>query len=160
MAFCSAQPAAIFPARNSPMPRHLPQILGRGFDDLEGPFAESSDYSLGQDRTDPTDHPGAEVFLDPLRRGGRRGLEESGLELKAMGSVRDPDAHGVYELPGRDRGHMADDRHEIALASRFHFQDREAIVLVAKRHALHRPDECLSGRRRVIRGFQEGDPID
>ena len=153
-AFCSAQPAAIFPARNSPMPDNLAQLLRLRLDDLEGLLAEGRDDALGELGADAAHHAGAEIFLDPLRRRRRRGLEEVRLELEPVRAVGDPDADGVDEFARRDRRGMADDGDEVALAARLHLQDGEAVVLIVKGHALDRADERLSGRRRVKRRGQ------
>lgn len=75
-----------------------------------------------------------------------------------MGSIGDPDAGGVDELPGRDRRDMADDWHQVALAARLHLQDGEAVVFVMKRHSLDRTDERVSGRGSVEGGLQAGGP--
>ena len=80
------------------------------------------------------------------------------MNLKPVAPVRDPDADGVDELPGRDRRDVTDDRHEITLAARLHLQDREAGVLVVERHPLDGPDERFSGRGSVDRGLQKVGP--
>ena len=85
MAFCSAQPAAIFAARNSPMPETSLQLLGARLDDFERRRAEDGDDPLGELWTDAANHPGTEIFLDSLRSRRRRGLEEIRFELQARG---------------------------------------------------------------------------
>src|SRR5579883_2565979 len=75
-------------------PTHLAQALRRAFDDVEHRLAEPAHQLLGIDRADAADHAGAEIALDPLGRGRRRGLQEPRLELLAVGAVVDPFASG------------------------------------------------------------------
>ena len=124
---------------------HLAELLRARLDDLEGPLAKRADDALGKHGAYPSHHARAEIFLDPFRRRRRRGLEKVRLELEAVGSIRDPDADGVDELPGGDRRDVPDDRHQVALAARLHLQHGEAIVLVVERHPLDGPDERFSG---------------
>src|ERR1700758_5615440 len=82
--FCSAQPAMIRSARFGPIPvtsRRAPRLL---LDDLEHGFAEGAGEGVRVDRPETADHPGAEIFLDPLDRRWRRSLQERGFELDAM----------------------------------------------------------------------------
>ena len=70
------------PAGDNPLrplrayPRHLPQPVRLLLNDVEHGVAESADELLGVDRPDAADHPGAEIFLDPLGCRRRRCLEE------------------------------------------------------------------------------------
>ena len=50
---------------------NFPQPMRLGFDDVEHLDAEGLDEFAGISRTNATDHPGAEIFFDSLRRGGR-----------------------------------------------------------------------------------------
>ena len=102
---------------------------------------ECRDDPFGEFGADTPDHARAEIFLDPLRRRRRRGLQEIRLELKPMAAVGDPDADGVDVFPGGDRRHVTDDGHEVALASRLHLQDGKAVVVVMERHPLDGTDE-------------------
>ena len=45
---------------------HLAKPIGLGLDDVEDLLPEGLDHFLGVDRSDAADHPGAEIFLDPL----------------------------------------------------------------------------------------------
>ena len=157
-AFCSAQPAAIFPARNSPMPGTSLSFSGAGLDDFECRRAEDRDDPFGELRTDAAHHAGAEVFLDALGRRRRRGLERIRLELQAVRAIGDPDADGVDEFAGRDRSGVADDGDKIAPPARLHFQDREAALLIVKRHPLDRADERFTGGSRMGLGLQDASP--
>jgi hypothetical protein len=76
MTLCSAQPATIRSARFGAYPCHLPQAVRLLLNDVEHGVAESADELLGVDRPDAADHPGAEIFLDPLGCRRRRCLEE------------------------------------------------------------------------------------
>ena len=46
--------------------RHLAKPIGLGLDDVEDLLPEGLDHLLGVDRSDAPDHPGAEIFLDPV----------------------------------------------------------------------------------------------
>ena len=46
--------------------RHLAKPIGLGLDDVEDLLPEGLDHLLGVDRPDAPDHPGAEIFLDPV----------------------------------------------------------------------------------------------
>jgi hypothetical protein len=46
--------------------RHLTEPIGRGLDDVEDLFTEGLDHLLCVNGPDAPDHPGAEIFLDPL----------------------------------------------------------------------------------------------
>jgi hypothetical protein len=70
--------------------RHLPKAIGLGLDDVEDLLPEGLDHLLGVDRPDAPDHPGAQIFLDPVDRARRRGLEKPRLELLTVGAVVDP----------------------------------------------------------------------
>ena len=70
--------------------RHLPEAIGLGLDDVEHLLSEGPDHLLGIDRPDAADHPGAQIFLDPVDRAGRRGLEKPRLELLPVGAIVDP----------------------------------------------------------------------
>ena len=82
----------------------LPQALRALLDDVEHRLAEGLDQLLGVDRADALDHARGEMLLDALQRGRRGGAEEGGLELHPVGAVVDPDAAGLDELAGADRG--------------------------------------------------------
>ena len=58
--------------------------------------------------------------------------------------------------PAGDRRDVTDDRHEVALAPRLHFQNSKSIVVVVERHPLDGPDERFSGRCGVHGRFQQG----
>jgi hypothetical protein len=70
--------------------RHLAKPIRLGLDDVEDLLPEGLDHFLGVDRSDAADHPGAEIFLDPVNRARRRGLEKPRLELLAVGAIIDP----------------------------------------------------------------------
>ena len=137
----------------------LPQLLGVGLDDFEGRLAEGADDPFGELGTDAAHHAGAEIFLDALGRRRRRRLQQIGLELQAVRAIGDPDADGVDEFAGRDRRRMADDGDEIAPPARLHLQDREAVLLVVKRHPLDGADERFTGRSGEGGGLQDAMPL-
>jgi hypothetical protein len=86
-AFCSAQPATIFPARIADA-RDFPHPFGLRLYDLEGLLAERRDNPLRKHRADAAHHAGAEVFLDALGGRRRRGPEEIRVELEPVRDAR------------------------------------------------------------------------
>jgi hypothetical protein len=64
--FCSAQASVMRLARTVPMPVTLRSPIGLGLDDVEDLLAEGLDHLLGIDRPDAADHPGAQIFLNPV----------------------------------------------------------------------------------------------
>jgi hypothetical protein len=74
-------------------------------------------------------------------------LSRSALNWRVRAIGR-PDADRVDEFSGRDRRGVADHGDEVALAPGLHLEDREAAVLVVKRHPLNRADERFAGGRR------------
>ena len=46
--------------------RHLPKPIRLGLDDVEDLLPEGLDHFLGVDGPNAADHPGAQIFLDPL----------------------------------------------------------------------------------------------
>ena len=137
---------------------NVPQLLGARLDDFERRRAEYGDDPLRQLRAYAAHHAGTEVFLNPLGRRRRRGLEEIRLELQPVGSVRDPDADGVDEFARRNRRGVADDRHKVALPPSLHFQNGETAVLIVERHPLDRADERVFGRRCIEGRLQRSKP--
>ena len=72
------------------MPSTSRRRSGSRLDDVEHLLAESAQELLGVDRPDAPDHARRKVLLDAFDRCGRRGLEEPGPELLAMGAVVHP----------------------------------------------------------------------
>ena len=68
---------------------HLAKPIRLGVDDVEDLLPEGLDHLLGKDRPDAPDHPGAQIFLDPVDRARRRGLEKPRLELLTAGAIID-----------------------------------------------------------------------
>ena len=119
------------------MPVDLAQAVRLGLDDVEHLLAERLDHLLGVDRADAADHAGAEVFLDAIDGGRRRGAHEARLELLAMGAVVDPFARCGDPLAGGDGGGVPDDGDQVAMAARLDAENAEAVL-----------------------GIMEGDPLD
>ena len=46
--------------------RHLAKPIGLGLDDVEDLVSKGLDHLLSVDRADAPDHPGAQIFLDPV----------------------------------------------------------------------------------------------
>ena len=157
-AFCSAHPAAMLPARNSPMPETSRSLAGSASITSKVFSPNARDNPFGELWADAPDHAGAEVFLDALGGRRRRRLEKVRLELQPVGPVRDPDADRVDEFARRDRRRVADDRDKIALAPRLHFEDDESAVLIVERHPLDRADERCLGLRCVVMRLQGKRP--
>ena len=61
-----------------------------------------------------------------------------------MRPIVDPSAARLHELTGADRGGMADDGDQIALATVFHPQDAEAAILVMEGDAFDEAGEVLA----------------
>jgi hypothetical protein len=83
------------------------------------------------DRPDAADHPGAEIFLDPLNRRWRCGLKERGSELDSMVAVVAPGSTRLNELAGRDHRGVAENRDQVALSASFDAEDAEAVLGLA-----------------------------
>src|SRR5207247_7552775 len=90
IAFCSAQAAVMRPARTGPMPSTSRRRSGSASMTSNTLSPEGAQELLGVDRANAADHSRGEVLLDTLSRGGRRGLEEPGFGLLAVGAVVDP----------------------------------------------------------------------
>jgi hypothetical protein len=71
-----------------------------------------------------------------------------------MGSVIDPNAARVNELPSRNRRRMSNYRDEVAFASGFHLEDGEPGLGIVERDALDRARESL--RWGGVLGFESG----
>ena len=142
-------PARADPQRTlGPDAGDLLETLGRLLDGVEHGRTERLDQLSGIDRADALDHAGAEIALDALERGRRSGLEEGGLELQPMRAVVDPDARGLDELAGADRGGGANHGHQITLATHLDPQHAKAVVGIVEGHPLDQAGESLAlGRR-------------
>ena len=151
--FCSAQPATIALGALRTDPGHLTQAARLLLDDFEHGFAEGSDQLLRVDRPDAADHPGAEIFLDPLDRGRRRRLEERRLELDAVGAVVDPASARLDELAGRDHRSVAKNCDQIALPAGLHLQNAEPVLVVMEGDALDQTGQnlCRGAHPRCLR---------
>ena len=115
----------------------LTELIGLGLDNVEDLLPKGLDHLLGVDRADAADHPGAQIFLDPVDGARGRGLEKPRLELLAVGAIVDPFARCGDPLAGGDDGGMAHDGHQIAVSARFRPEHAEAVF-----------------------GVVEGDPLD
>ena len=144
--FCSAQASVMRLARTGPMPVTSRRRSGSASIDVEHLLAEGPDQLLGVDRADAADHAGAEILLDAVDRGRRRGLQEPRLELLAMGAVVDPFARRRDPLAGGDRRRVADDGHQIAMSARLHPQNAEAVLGVVEGDPLDEAGEHFLGR--------------
>ena len=89
---------------------HLAQPFRLGLDDIENLLAERLDHLFGIDRSDASDHSGAEIFLDAVNRRRRRRAHKARFELLAMGVIVDPFTRCCNPLAGRDDGGVTDDR--------------------------------------------------
>ena len=125
---------------------HLAQAIGLRLDDVEHLLAERLDHLLGVDRADAADHPGAEIFLDAVDRGRRRGAHEARLELLAVGAVVDPFARRGDPLAGGDHRGVADDGDQVAVAARLDAENAEAVLGVVERDALDEARQNFLGR--------------
>ena len=144
--FCSAQAPVIRLARIGPMPVTSRSRSRLGLDDVEHLLAERLDHLLGVDRADAADHAGAEILLDAVDRGRRRGAHEARLELLAMGAVVDPFARRGDPFAGGDGGGVADDGDQVAVAARLDAENAEAVLGVVERDALDKARQHFLGR--------------
>ena len=112
--------------------RHLAKPIGFGLDDVEDLLAEGLDHLLGIDRPDAPDHAGAQIFLDPVDRTRRRGLEKPRPELLTVSAIVDPFAGCGDPLAGGNDGGVADDGHQIAVSARLRPQNAEAVLRVVE----------------------------
>ena len=120
------------------MPLH---VDGLALDDVENLLPEGFDHLLGIDGPDAPDHPGAEIFLDPVDRTRSRSLQKPRFELLAVGAIVDPFAGCGDPLPGRaDRG-MADDGHQVAMTARFRPEDAKAVLSIVEGDPLDKAGE-------------------
>jgi hypothetical protein len=140
-------------------PGHLPQFFGTGLDDFEGRFAENADDPLCELGTNAACHAGAEVLLDAFGRRRWGGFQQIGLELKAMRSIREPDADGMDEFAGRRSKPRGRQQPRDRVFRAPHLQDREAVLFVVKRHPLDRADERFTSRTDRSSGFQHLMPL-
>src|SRR5208282_3551771 len=120
---------------------HLAKPIGFGLDDVEDLLAEGLDHLLGVDRPDAPDHAGAQVFLDPVDRTWRRGLEKARPELLTVGAIVDPIAGCGDPLAGRDDGGVADHGHQIAMSARLRPEHAEAVLRVVESDPLDKACE-------------------
>ena len=130
--FCSAQASVMRLARTGPMPVTSRSRSGAASIVSNTLLAEGLDELLRVDGSDAGDHAGAEVLLDAVDRRRRRRLEEPGAELQSMGAVVDPLAAGGDPFACRDRGRLADHRHQVALTARLRPENAEAVLFVVE----------------------------
>ena len=140
-------------------PGYLAEAIGLLLDDVEHGFAEGPHQLLRVHRPDASDHPRAEIFLDPLNCCRCRSLEERGSELDSVRAVVDPAAARLDELAGRDHRGMAKDRDQVALPAGFDAQDAEAVLLVVECDAFDQTGQDL-GRGTGPRCFRHWDMME
>ena len=79
--------------------------------------------------------PGSQILFDAFRRGRVRGLQFVGLELLAVFPIHDPFAGGFQMFARRDRGGVADDRHQIRTPFDLHLEDRKPVLGIVVGHS-------------------------
>ncbi len=124
---------------------HLPQALRCLLDHLEHLIAEGRHELAGIDRADAADHSRAQIPLDSLGGGGRRSPQEGGLELLTVLPAVHPGTAHRHPFAGADRGGMAHDRDQVAMAAGLDAQHAEAVLGVMEGDALDRAREHLGG---------------
>jgi hypothetical protein len=87
--------------------------------------------------------PEARYFSMPSMDVGAEVLRNRGLKLLTMSAVVRPITGGRDPLAGRNRGGIADDRDEVAVASRLHPDDAKAVLGVLVGNALNQPSKHL-----------------
>src|SRR5208283_5537889 len=126
--------------------RHLAKPVRFGLDDVEDPLPKGLDHLLGVARSDAPDHAGAQVFLDPVDRTRRRGLDKARPELPTVGAIVDPFAGCGDPLAGRDDGGVADHGHQIAMSARLRPEHAEAVLGVVESDPLEKACENFLSR--------------
>ena len=131
----------------------LAQTLGRLLNDVEDRLAERARELGGVDRADAADHPGAEIFLDPLQSRRRGRLEKARAKLDPVCAIVRPCSGDLHELAGGDDGRVTDNGDEVSVTARLHADHAESVVEVVKRYALDDAGQHLGGlsRHRSLR---------
>jgi hypothetical protein len=130
-------------ARFGPIPVTPPQTARLLLDDVKDGIAEGAHQLLCVNRPDAVDHTRAEILFDPLGRCRRRGLEERGSELHAVGAVIDPDSARLDELAGRDHRCVTENGDQVVLTAGFDAQHAEPVLFIVERDALDEAGEDL-----------------
>jgi hypothetical protein len=81
-------------------------------------------------------HAGGKVFLDAVERGGRRGFQEFGSELEAMGPVVVPAPARREPLAGGDGRRVTNGSHQVFVAAGLHAQNTKAVLLIVEGNPL------------------------
>lgn len=129
--FCSAQASTIRLAHGADAV-HLPQPSRLRLNHIEDLLGEGPDELLRVGGANAADHSRAEVFLDPLDRRWRGGLQEPRPVLQAVRAVVDPLASGRDPFSRRDRRGLTNDRHKVAMAARLRSENAEPVLLVVE----------------------------
>jgi len=127
-----------------PHPGNRPCRPGVVLDQVENTLAEFGDQPFGEMGADALDQPGAQVLLDAVQRGRKRGPHERGLELEAVVTVVLPAPASVDVLAGLDGRGRAEDGDEVPVTPDLHAQDAEAAVGAVEGHALNQPGKGLA----------------
>ena len=160
---CSANAAAMRPARWAPMPPTSVSRSGRLLDDLERVEAEALGQAAGQLGADAGDDAGAEELLDADQGLGGAGLVALDLELAAEPAVLDPAAAQAQRLALEDAGQGADRRRRGRAGRRAldrEPDDGEVVVVVLEDDALDRAVDrdqvgVVGGAARAGRGTRD-----
>ena len=122
---------------------HFAQPAGLLRNHLEHGVTKGAYELFRVDGPDAPDHPGTEVFLDPLDRRRRGRLEERGSELDAVGTIVDPAAARLDKFAGRDHRGVADDGNRIALAAGLDPQHTKAALRIVECHPVDQTGQNL-----------------
>jgi hypothetical protein len=131
-----------------PDPADFAQSAGFLRNHLEHNVTKGANELFRVDGSDAPDHPGTQVFLDPLDRRRRRRLKERGSELDAVGTIVDPAAARLDKLASRDHRGVADDGKQLSLAAGLDPQHTEAALRIMKRHPVDQTGQNLCRTRR------------
>ena len=134
-------------ARTGPMPVDLAQPIGLGLDDVEHLLAERLDHLLGIDRADAADHArGPRYFSMPSMDVGAEVRMKRALNCWPWVRSLTHSPDGGDPFAGGDRGGVAHDGDQVAMAARLDPQNAEAVLGVVERDALDEAGEDFLGR--------------
>ncbi len=129
--------------------RHFSKSARVGLNDFEGVESELADDPLCELRPDASDHARAQIASHAFLGRRWRALQQVGLELQAMRSIRQPNPDRVDVLTGGDRSGMPNDGDQVPPASRLHLEDSKAGIRIMESHPLDATDQCLAFRSKL-----------
>ena len=108
-----------------------------GFDDVDRFRSEPLDDSPGEPGADAFDQSAAEVFFDPVHRGGHRLLPRCGDELAAVAFVHLPFAAAQKNAAHRNLQQVTHERDKVAITLHLDLQHRVTVLGILIGNAFH-----------------------